>query len=463
MGISRNGSAKLWRRFSKQNRYYHEDLQKLAKNIIPADASVIEFGCKEGELLAKLPNKIRVGVDEGSLIKFAKKRYKKVKFYSLQEAFGKLKGKKFDYIYLSDFFSTATDIQSFIKGLNSISHQSTRVVIVYFNYLWKPLIDAGVKAGLVYPPKIEPNWLSSDDLDNFFFLESYERIKFGQRFLFPLSIPYLTNIINTFLSPLPLFRSFCLTNFSIYRPKQKKKEYSVSVVIPARNEEGNIRGILKKIPVLGKKTEVIFVEGHSKDDTYEAIKKEISSYRGKVKAKLFKQRGEGKGSAIREGFAKANNDLLVIFDADLTVDPRDLSKFYKAASLGMGELIMGTRLVYPMQKLAMRTLNILGNKFFSVAFSFLLDQKVRDTLCGTKVILKSNYLAIEKNRTLFGNFDPFGDFDLIFGSAKLNLKILEVPIRYKQRIYGKTNISRFTHGLLLLKMVLFAAENIKFV
>ena len=189
----------------------------------------------------------------------------------------------------------------------------------------------------------------------------------------------------------------------------------------------------------------------------------IKKYEHHKDIKLVNQyHSKGKGDAVRKGFAKAKNDILMILDADLTVDPEALSKFYNALRLNRGDLIMGSRLVYPMEKQAMRFLNILGNMFFSSAFTFLLDQKIKDTLCGTKVLFKTDYLQIIQNRKYFGDFDPFGDFDLIFGAAKLNLKILEIPIRYRSRTYGNTNISRFKHGLLLFKMMFFAAKKFKF-
>lgn len=458
-----NDKLRLWKKFRKQNSFYHNDLESLAKNLIPSAASVIEFGCKRGELLASLPNKIKVGVDDRELITSAKSKHRKIKFLSTEEIPGKLKGQKFDYIYLSNFLSTTADIQEFLVTLKKISHEETKIIIVYFNYFWKPLIDLCLRMGLIYPSGKESNWLSGDDINNLFYLEEYTGIKSGKRFLFPFRIPILFNLINKYLSQLPLINSLCITNYMIFKPVSLKKEYSVSVVIPARNEEGNMKGIIKKIPKLGKSMEIIFVEGHSKDATYKVIKEEIKKYKGKTKARLIKQKGIGKGDAVREGFAKARNELLFVFDSDLTVGTKDLPKFYNAVSTGKGDLVMGSRLIYPMEELAMRFLNILGNKFFSIAFTFLLDQKIRDTLCGTKVILRSKYREIEKNRKLFGDFDPFGDFDLIFGSAKLNYKILEIPVRYKQRVYGVTNISRFSHGLLLLKMAYFAARKIKFV
>ena len=213
---------------------------------------------------------------------------------------------------------------------------------------------------------------------------------------------------------------------------------------------------------MGSRTELIFVEGHSTDDTYAAIERAIAEYPDRH-CKLIRQPGKGKGDAVRAGFEIATGDILMILDADITVPPEDLPRFYDLLQSGEGEFINGVRLVYPMEGNAMRFANLIGNKFFSWAFSWLLGQSIRDTLCGTKVLWRKDYLRIEKNRAYFGDFDPFGDFDLLFGAAKLNLKLLEVPIRYRARRYGETNISRWKHGWLLLRMVAFAARRIKFV
>jgi glycosyltransferase involved in cell wall biosynthesis len=254
-----------------------------------------------------------------------------------------------------------------------------------------------------------------------------------------------------------------LSNFVIARPAaERAEEPKVSVVIAARNEAGNIKSIFERTPQMGRETEIVFVEGHSKDDTYAAIEREIASHPS-TPSLLLKQPGIGKADAIRTGFEKAAGDVLIILDADMTVPPEDLPRFYEALVSGKGEFINGVRLVYPMEKEAMRTLNFFGNKFFSMAFSWLLGQSIKDTLCGTKVLYKKDYELIAANRSYFGDFDPFGDFDLIFGAAKLNLKIVDLPIRYRERTYGTTNISRWKHGLLLLRMVAFAARRIKFI
>ena len=213
---------------------------------------------------------------------------------------------------------------------------------------------------------------------------------------------------------------------------------------------------------MGRETEIVFVEGHSSDNTFEVIKAEIEKYPQRT-CQLHQQSGEGKGDAIRLGFREAKGDILMILDADLTVPPEDLPRFYNALVEGKGDFINGVRLVYPMEKEAMRLFNLLGNKFFSLAFSWLLGQPIKDTLCGTKVLWKSDYELIATNRAYFGDFDPFGDFDLIFGAAKLGLKSVDLPIRYRQRVYGDTNIQRWKHGWLLLQMVVNAARLLKFV
>jgi glycosyltransferase involved in cell wall biosynthesis len=312
-------------------------------------------------------------------------------------------------------------------------------------------------------PLLDQNWLTVEDLGGLLELGDAHVIRSWPEVLCPLPIPVLGTIANRYLAKLWPFRLFDLTNVLVARPfpSVARREPTVSVVIPARNEAGNIPRLLSDVPDMGAGTELIFVEGHSSDGTYEAIEREILKHPHR-RARLFRQTGRGKGDAVRLGFSEANGDVLMILDADLTVPPDDLPRFYDALRAGKGEFLNGVRLVYPMERQAMRFFNLIGNKFFSLAFSWLLGQPLKDTLCGTKVLWKADYRRIAANRAYFGNFDPFGDFDLLFGAARLSLKIVDIPVRYRERTYGETNIQRWRHGWLLLKMVIFAARRIKF-
>jgi glycosyltransferase involved in cell wall biosynthesis len=238
-------------------------------------------------------------------------------------------------------------------------------------------------------------------------------------------------------------------------------EPSASVIIPARNEAGNIVKAIERVPDMGSHTEIIFVEGNSSDNTWDAIQQVISQFPERT-IRAYQQSGKGKGDAMRTGYAQANGDIVLILDADLTVPPEDLPKFFNAVANGQADFANGVRLVYPMEDEAMRFLNMCGNKFFSFAFSWLLGQTIKDTLCGTKVFRREDYLRIEANRSYFGDFDPFGDFDLIFGAARLNLKIRDIPVRYQSRVYGSTQINRWRDGWLLIRMCAFAARKLKF-
>jgi glycosyltransferase involved in cell wall biosynthesis len=272
--------------------------------------------------------------------------------------------------------------------------------------------------------------------------------------LLPVYIPLISDIINGFLAKLPLIKHLTVAQFIVARPifpVEKNYNPSVSVVVPARNESGNIEAAITRTPDMGEWTEIIFVEGGSSDDTWEEIKRVKEKYPEK-KIKITRQDGKGKGDAVRKGFQLAEGEILMILDADLTMPPEELPKFYKAIVENKGEFINGVRLVYPMEDQAMRLLNLYGNKFFSLIFTYILGQNYKDTLCGTKVLRKSDYEKLAANRNYFGDFDPYGDFDLIFGAAKLCLKTVQLPIKYKSRTYGETNISRFSGGWLLLKM-----------
>lgn len=461
---SMNQLAPQRQRWLKRNRYYYQDLTDWLKYHILPDSEILEIGCGVGDLLADLKPKKGVGIDiSPNMVEVAQKKHPHLTFNVMDGEDLKLTD-QFDYIIISDTVGYFEDVQLAFGQLQKVCRPSTRLIITYQNFLWLPILNLAEKLRLKMPSK-KLNWLNLADLANLLKLEDFETIKTGQRLLAPKHLPIISWLVNRYLAHLPIINQFCLTSFIIARSikKSDERQYSVSVIVPARNERGNIAAAVARLPLMGKSTEVIFVEGHSTDDTLPEIKRICQEYTGQLELKYAVQLGRGKGDAVRLGFQLAKGDILMILDADLTVPPEDLPKFYDAIAAGKGEFINGTRLVYPMEQEAMRSLNILGNRFFSSLFSWLLDQRIKDTLCGTKVMFRQDYQRLAANRQFFGEFDPFGDFDLIFGAAKLDLRLVEVPIRYQARQYGSTNISRFKHGWLLLKMVIFALNKIKFI
>lgn len=372
-----------------------------------------------------------------------------------------------DFVLLNGNLHYERDIQSVLARLQTRIRGDTRLIIIYYSALWRPVLALATALGLrIKEP--EENWLSQSDIDNFLLLSGFEAVRREPKVLLPIAIPLISDLINRYIAPLPPFTLLCMVNVLIARPVSPQPTPgrtvpSVSIVVPARNEAGNIEAIVQRLPAMGPADELIFVEGGSSDDTWTRIKDIQTRYGSTRRILTTQQDGKGKGDAVRKGFDLASTDILMILDADLTVPPEDLPKFYQAIASGKGEFINGSRLVYPMEKHAMRFLNLLANKFFALGFSFVLGQRFKDTLCGTKVISRENYLRLAKNRSYFGEFDPFGDFDLIFGAARMGLRIVEVPIAYRERTYGATNISRWTHGALLIAMLGFAARRLKFI
>jgi SAM-dependent methyltransferase len=466
----REGRIVYWNSYTrrKSSNYYHRRLAEIYQFLIPPGQRVLEMGCGDGDLLVSLKPSEGVGVDfSPEMIARARSKHPELTFLLSDVHESELNG-TFDYIVLSDLVNDLWDVELVFERVGALCGAQTRVIINTYSRLWELPLAAVGRLGLANP-SIARNWLTPGDLENMLYLSGFATIRHWREILCPLRLPVVDSICNRYLVKMAPFRAAALTNFLIVRraeqsdsPNREKREPIVSVVVPARNETGNIDNIFRRVPEMGAGTELIFVEGHSSDGTYEAIERTARNYPSK-RVKLIRQLGRGKGDAVRAGFAAADGDVLMILDADLTVPPEDLSRFYSVLRSGKGEFVNGVRLVYPMEAQAMRFFNLIGNKFFAVAFSWLLGQKIKDTLCGTKVLSRRNYQLLARNRGYFGEFDPFGDFDLIFGAAKLNLKIVDMPIRYAERTYGQTNIARWRHGWLLIRMVIFACRRIKFV
>jgi len=428
---------------------------------------VLEWGCGPGDLLAALKPSRGLGVDiSPKMVERARSRHSAANLEFREGDLHELSlDEKFDVILLDYLPGYLKDIHQCSANLRNACHARTRIYVLTLNNVWKPLLNIGKLFGLVTKQPDDTNWISHSDLSNILELNGFEVVRNSSEQLLPFRLPVFSAFFNSFLVRLPFFRHFGMSEVVIARPLAKPEiegEISCSVVVPARNESGNIRAALERIPVLGKKTEIIFVEGNSLDDTWEVIQREVEAYEGPHALKFLQQPGKGKWDAVFAGFEVAEGDVLVIQDGDLTAPPEDLPKFYQAIAEGHCEFANGCRLVYPMESKAMRFLNLLGNKFFAASLSFVLGQNLKDSLCGTKMMLRSDYLRLLRRIEVLGDFDPFGDFNLLFGSAMLDLRIRDVLVRYRDRQYGDTNISRFRHGLILLQMTWFGLRKIKF-
>lgn len=452
----------------KTGKYYHSYTQAIYRNLIPEGSSVLEIGSGSGDLLAALKPSTGIGVDFSQrAVKLASKTYPELSF--VVSEVGNFRStlppdSSFDFVILSDLVNDLWDVQSLFEEIAAISSTETRIILNFHSHLWAGPLRAAQKLGLMRQ-MIRPNWLTVSDIRNLMDLTGLEAIKQWDEILIPIRIPIFSKLANRFLAKIWPIRYLDLSHFVVARRQTPRdvepSNPSVTILIPARNEEGHIDEIIERTPEMGCHTQLLFVEGGSQDATRERIERAIEANPAKD-ISVLTQQGRGKGDAVRLGFSQASGDILMILDADMTVPPEDLPRFYDAIVKGRGDFVNGVRLVYPMSDDAMRFLNLAGNKFFSFAFTWLLGQPVRDTLCGTKVLRRRDYEKIQAHRAKFGDFDPFGDFDLIFGASHIHLKFIEVPIRYRSREYGQTNIRRWRHGVLLLRMTQFAAFKLKF-
>ena len=452
-------------RWIERNAFFYRQDADYMRFLIPEGLRVLDLGCGTGGLLAALKPAHGVGVDlSPAMVDVARRSHPNLEFVvgDVEDPalIAALQG-PFDVIVLSDTIGSLEDCQKTFESLHLLCTPDTRIVVAYYSKLWEPLLRAAEVLGGKMPI-MQQNWLSTGDIAGLLRLADFEVIKREWRQLIPKRLLGIGSIVNSYVAPWPVIRRACLRNYVVARSSKVfvRSNWSTTVLVPCRNERGNIEAAVTRLPRFCDDMEILFVEGHSKDGTLEEVRRVIATYPDQD-IKVLVQEGKGKGDAVRSGFAAARGDVLMILDADLTTPPEWMPKFYEALASGKGEFINGSRLVYPMQDEAMQWLNHMANRVFSWLFTWLLNQRFTDTLCGTKVLTRKHYLSIAANRAYFGDFDPFGDFDLIFGAAKLNLKVIEIPVAYASRTYGETQISRFSHGLLLLRMVVFAFRKLK--
>jgi len=461
-----NGSAAAIRR--SRSRFFHTLVDRLVASQVVSGSRVIDIGCADGSTLRATKPSVGVGIDlDPYAIAAARAKSPDLDFFELPiEEVSEPPIADPDYVLMSMLLDEVYDIQPILATVHDWCGRRTRVIIVSYNRLWRPIIKLAEIARLKSKAEGE-NYIPWVEVENMLAVEGFEVIKRLDGILFPVRIPLVATVFNRWLAPLPVLRWFSLTRVTVARPLQEQSDEltSVSVVVAARNEAGHIHELIARVPIMADRQELIFVEGNSTDDTWEVIQQAVAEYDGdpRMTLKALQQTGKGKGDAVRAGFDAATGDILMILDADISVPPEELPRFVEALREDTCEFANGSRLVYPMDAKAMRFLNLLGNKFFGYLFSYLLSQPVRDTLCGTKVLRREDYERIAANREVFGDFDPFGDFDLLFGASYLGLRIRDIPVHYKERRYGETNISRFSHGAMLLRMSAFAASKLKFV
>jgi len=443
--------ADAWRR---RNRGYHDLVENVYRFHVPPGRKVLEIGCGTGDLLAALEPVDGVGVDLSSeMVGAAGRRYPHLRFvHALGEELDL--GETFDVVVLSDTVPYVHDLVDLFDRVRAHCRPDTRVIVNSYSRAWRPLIRAAEAVG-AKPRKPIRNWVSAPDARNLLDITGFETITETRRIVLPKHVPGLSLAANGIVGNIWPFNHLSVTWWVVARPDPKTREASVSIVVPCRNERGNVRPLAHRVPPVGTSTELVFVEGGSRDGTREEIEAVIDES-PPLPTRFVPQSGSGKGNAVRDGFAVAENDLLMILDGDLSVRPEDLPGFYRVWAEGSADFVNGSRLVYDVEPGAMRFANMVGNKVFSLLLKAIMGQQVKDTLCGTKVLDRPSYERIAAGREYFGDFDPFGDFDLLLGAARLNMKIVDLPIRYQPRTYGATNISRWRHGLLLLRMTLFA-------
>lgn len=454
----------------RQN-YYHQELERVLRSVVMPGQKVLDLGCGSGDLLAALQPAEGVGIDLSTrLVELAERRHGSARLRFLagdaedQNLLAAL-GTKFDVVLLSNCITELHDVQAVLTAIQAVCHPRTRLVILSFSRVWQLPLQAAERLGWKNTSPVN-NWLSPDTVRELLALTDYEVVRRFNFMLAPVNLGWFSRWFNRLAGNLPGLNHLDVMFAIIARPNKApapgEKRPSCSLVIPCRNEAGHIAELARQLPDLGADSEVLWVEGNSTDDTAPQIQAAIARQPGR-NWRLLRQPGRGKGDAVRYAFTQARGDILLILDADITVSPQEIPKFIDLFARNKAEFVNGSRLVYPMDEAAMRFLNLLANHFFARLLSFLIGQPIRDTLCGTKGLWRSDYEKIAANRAYFGDFDPYGDFDLLFGAARLNLKIVDLPVRYGRRTYGTTNISRFQGGWLLLKMSAFAARKLKFI
>jgi len=441
----------------RRNRYFYIRLKRVLQFIVEPGKRVLEVRCQTGHLLAAVKPAYGVGVEiSEAMVEYARRLHHGLHFVTSDPEDLDL-NETFDYILFSHIFDTVDILRAF-ERIRRHCTPETRIVVINFNHLWEPILEFASKTGL-RAKFVEPNWVSENDIRGFLKLAGFRPVRKHRLLLFPKWIPLFSAVMNGILARLPGLRRLCMMQVMVARPISegpREEDVSVSVVVPCRNEAGNIQHAVERIPAMGKHTEILFCDDQSTDGTAREIERMQALHPDK-RIRLIQGPGRGKAENVWTGFRAARGDVLMILDADLTVMPEELPMFFRALVSSRGDFINGTRLVYPVQERAMKFANMIGNKLFGLLFSFLLDQRIKDTLCGTKALWRKDWLRMETNLGTWGITDLWGDYELLFGASKLNLEIVEVPVHYQERTHGVTKMTRvLSNGLRMLGICWYA-------
>jgi len=437
----------------RANKYFYGRVQRLLRFIVEPGKRVLELRCETGDFLASTKPNYGVGVEiSDAMLACAKAEHPELNFVKSDPEELDLH-ESFDYIVFDHIFDTVDILRAFDR-VRAHCTPDTRLIIINYNQFWQPILELATRLRL-RSRFVEPNWVSEDDIRGFLRLAGFRPVRKHRLLLFPKYFPLLSTFFNDFLARLPGIRRLCLMQVMVARPvaqPQQASDVTVSVIVPCRNEAGNIRHAAERIPDMGRHTEILFCDDKSTDGTADEVRRMQHLYPEKD-IRLVDGPGICKAENVWAGFRAARGDVLMILDADLTVMPEELPFFFRAIVEGQGGFINGSRLVYPMQELAMKFANILGNKFFSQVFSFLLDQRIKDTLCGTKVLWRKDWLRLQPLIGSWGIRDLWGDYELLFGASKLHLDIVEIPVHYQERIHGVTKMTKvFSNGWRMMRI-----------
>jgi hypothetical protein len=445
--------AKARSKWILRNWYYYECLKRLLRHLVEPGKRILNVRCQTGFLLDALEPAYGVGVEiSAEMVAVAESAHPRFRYYeSFLEDF--TPSEKFDYVLLCDV-GDVVDVQKTLMQLQPACQAHTRLLIYSYNDLWAPLLELAQLLHLKFP-QADQNWLSEQDLIGLLALSGFEWLKTYRAALFPKYVPLLSAFLNRIVAKLPLIGRLCMIEVLVARPVPKPLEtsqISVSVIVPCKDERGNIESAVLRTPDLGRSTEIIFCDDQSTDGTADEVRRMQLLYPDR-QIRLVEGPGVCKSKNVWTGFEASSGELLIILDADLTVMPEELPYFVRAITDGTAEFVNGSRLVYPVTRVAMKPINMAGNKVFSWLFSYVIGQKVKDTLCGTKVLWRSDWERIRPMIGTWGTMDRWGDYELLFGAARLNLRILDQPVHYQERVYGTTKMVRiFKNGLTMLRV-----------